>query len=127
MVVVTKKSGRPRRTVNYQRLNACCSQKFQFAKREVDFVGFSLGWEQYKPSSDKLVAIKQFPMPSQPSITDIRSWHELVNQLAPFMATAPEPFRELLKKPAGKRIYWDLQLQRNLKLAKDTICRLVGD
>lgn len=104
-------------------------EKFQFAKREVDFVGFSLGWEQYKPSGDKLAAIKNFPMPSQPTITDIRSWHGLVNQLAPFMATAPamEPFRELLKKPVSKKIYWDLQLQRCFELAKDTICRLVGD
>ncbi|MPC58299.1 hypothetical protein E2C01_052295 [Portunus trituberculatus] len=99
-----------------------------FAKRKVDFVGFSLGWEQYKPSSDKLAAIKQFPMLSQPTITDIWSWYGLVNQLAPFMATAPamEPFRALLRKPAGKRIYWDLQLQRNFELAKDTICRLEG-
>lgn len=104
-------------------------EKFQFAKREVDFVGFSLGWEQYRPSGDKLAAIKHFPMPPQPTITDIRSWHGLVNQLAPFMATAPamEPFRELLKKPAGKKIYWDPQLQRHFELAKDTICRLVGD
>ena len=48
-----------------------------------------------------------FKMQTQPSITDIRSWYGFVNQVAPFLATAPimEPFRELLKHPAGKRIY----------------------
>ena len=52
-------------------------------------------------------------MPSQPSITDVRSWFGLVNQVAPFLAVAPlmEPFRELLKKPATKSVYWDTAAQ----------------
>ena len=66
-------------------------------------------------------------MSEQPSITDIRSWYGLVNYLAPFLATASvmEPFRELLKKPATKRIYWNDQLSHRFLQVQDTICQLV--
>ena len=103
--------------------------KFRFCKREVEFVGYDLGWESYHPTSDRLAAIRDFPMPSEPTITDIRSWHGLVNQLAPFMATAPvmAPFRDLLKKPVKKKVYWDSVLQQKFEETKGTICRLVKD
>ncbi|XP_068219192.1 uncharacterized protein [Palaemon carinicauda] len=48
-------------------------EKFQFCQREVDFVGYELGWDNFKPGEEKLSAIKNFPMPNQPTITDIRS------------------------------------------------------
>ncbi|XP_068231981.1 uncharacterized protein [Palaemon carinicauda] len=88
-------------------------EKFQFARREVDFVGFNLAWEAYKPTEEGLAAIKNFPMPRQPSITDVRAWYRFVNQLAPFLATAPImiPFRELLKKRTGKLVYWNEALR----------------
>ena len=72
-------------------------EKFAFCRREVDFVGFRLDWHSYKPTEDRLSAIKTFAMPDKPTIKDIRSWFGLVNQLAPFLATAPlmEPFKEL--------------------------------
>ena len=65
-------------------------------------------------------------MPEQPSITDIRSWNGLVNQLTPFLATAPvmEPFRELLKKSTTKQVYWDDQLSHRFLQAHNTICQL---
>lgn len=44
-------------------------ERFQFARREVDFVGFQLGWEEYKPRDERLAAIRNFHMPSKPSIT----------------------------------------------------------
>ena len=49
--------------------------KFKFCKREVEFVGYLLGWDAYQPTADRLSAVKDFPMPSEPSITDIRAWH----------------------------------------------------
>jgi len=87
-------------------------EKFKFCRRELDFVGFHVGWDSYKPTDERLAAIRNFSMPETPSLTDIRSWYGFVNQLAPFLATAPimEPFRELLQKPQGKRVYWDSQL-----------------
>lgn len=59
-------------------------------------------------------------MPAHPTITDIRSWHGLVNKLALLMAIAPviEPFRELLKKPLSKKVCWDEQLQWKFDQAK---------
>ena len=103
-------------------------EKFAFCRREVEFVGFHLSWDSYKPTEDRLAAIRAFEMPVQPSITDIRSWFGFVNQIAPFLATAPvmAPFRDLLKKPKG-RVYWDAQLQQKLHQAKETVCQLAKD
>ena len=120
----------------YEFLTTCAAkgitlkpEKFQFARREVDFVGFRLGWDEYKPTDERLAAIKNFSMPNKPSISDIRSWYGFVNQLAPFLATAPimNDFRELLKKPSGKSVYWDEQLQEKFRRAQDTICHLAKD
>ena len=54
-------------------------------------------------------AIHNFPMPAEPSITDIRAWFGAVNQLAPFLSTAHimEPFCDLLKTSElrGKKVF----------------------
>ena len=69
--------------------------KFTFCKRNVMFAGYLLGWENYQPSKDLITSITDFVMPARPSLTDVRSWFGLVNQVAPFLAVAPimEPFR----------------------------------
>lgn len=79
----------------------------------MDLVGFHIGWDSYKPNEERLATIRNFSMPAKPSLTNIHSWHGFVNQLAPFLAMAPimEPFRELLRKPQFKRVYWDKNLQ----------------
>ena len=104
-------------------------EKFSFCRKEIDFVGFRLSWETYQPAAERLSAIRGFSMPEQPCIKDVRSWYGLVNQLAPFLATAPlmEPFRDLLRKPTGKKVYWDEQLQLRFQEAQETICRLARD
>lgn len=38
-----------------------------------------------------------------------------------------EPFKELLKKPAGKQLYWDDQLLTKFHQVQDTICQLDRD
>uniref|UniRef100_A0A0P4VNI8 Reverse transcriptase n=1 Tax=Scylla olivacea TaxID=85551 RepID=A0A0P4VNI8_SCYOL len=103
--------------------------KFSFCKRNVTFAGYLLGWEDYQPSHDLIKSITEFMMPASPSLTDIRSWFGLVNQVAPFLAVAPimEPFRELLKKPAGKTVYWDNTLDAIFTSAKDTIKNLAAE
>ncbi|KAK3889447.1 hypothetical protein Pcinc_006555 [Petrolisthes cinctipes] len=120
MVVVAKKSGQPRRTVDYQKLNAACKRETHhtrtpfdlvsgiprhtykttsdahwgfhqvelqedskrlttfitpWGRRQVDFVGFHVGWDVFKPTEERLAAIRNFDMPAEPSLTDIRSWH----------------------------------------------------
>ena len=79
-------------------------KKFKLAQKEADFVGYTISWDSYRPTNDMLSAIKEFPMPTEPSITDIRSWFSLVHQLAPFLVSTPimEPFRELLKPTTTK-------------------------
>ena len=84
-------------------------KKFRFCRREVEFCGYLIGWEGYRPCDEMISAIKDFPMPAEPTITDIRAWFGLVNQLAPFIANAEimSPFRDLLKskKLKGKKMY----------------------
>ena len=67
-------------------------------------------------------------MPDNPSIADIRSWFGLVNQVAPFLATAPvmAPFRDLLKpsNATGKKVYWDSELQQLFESTKSDISEL---
>ena len=86
-------------------------EKFQFCRDEVEFAGFLIGKDYVKPAPKILESIKSFPVPK--TISDIRGWFGLVNQVSPFFASRPvmQPFRELLK-PAekGKGIYWDENL-----------------
>lgn len=100
--------------------------KFCFCQREVDFVGYHLDWDTYKPTEERLTAIKDFKMPEKPAITNVCSWFGFVNQLAPFLATAPlmSSFGDLLKKSASKVVYWDKCLQKRFTQAKETICQL---
>ena len=71
-------------------------------------------------------SIKRFPMPDNPTISDIRAWFGLVNQLAPFLITTEimKPFRELLKSKS-KLVYWDEVLQSAFERAKQEICVLI--
>ena len=92
---------------------------------DYNFVGFHIGWDSYKPTDERLAAIQKFNMPEAPTLTDIRSWHGFVNQLA--TALVMEPFRELLRKPQGKKVYWDTQLQQKFLEAKEIICKLAKD
>ena len=36
---------------------------FQFYQQEVQFVGFNVGWDNYRPSDNTMSAIENFPMP----------------------------------------------------------------
>ena len=100
--------------------------KFKFCEKDVNFAGFHLGWDSFSPSIDTLAAIKNFPMPEKPTITDIRAWFGLVNQLCPFLPTNQlmQPFQDLLKSPQtkGKLIYWDEDLQSIFHKSRIEIC-----
>ena len=106
-------------------------QKFRFCKKEVDFCGYTVGWEGFRPSDESISAIRDFPMPNEPTITDIRSWFGLVNQLAPFIATASmmAPFRDLLKSTnlKGRKVYWDAELQNAFEKTKEALCEMAMD
>ena len=55
-------------------------EKFQFSRECVDFAGFRVSNTSIEPLPKYIDAIKDFPTPK--SITNIRSWFGLVNQLA---------------------------------------------
>ena len=89
------------------------TQKFQFCQDEVEFAGFVVGRNTVKPAQRILDSISSFPVPK--TISDVRGWFGIVNQVAPFFASRPvmQPFRELLKPAAkGKGIYWDENLTK---------------
>nr|XP_027210281.1 uncharacterized protein LOC113803674 [Penaeus vannamei] len=97
--------------------------KLHFCKRSVTFAGYVLDWEEYHLSKELVRSIMEFTMPTKPTLTNVRAWFGLVNQVAPFIVVAPfkDPFRELLKKPVAKLVDWDEQLQAIFSSVKDTI------
>jgi hypothetical protein len=105
--------------------------KFKFAEKEVDFCGFTIGWENFSPSMKTISAIKDYPMPPNPTITDIRSWFSLVGQVAPFLITTElmQPFRELLKisDPKSKDVYWDDNLKKLFEASRDRISEIAKE
>ena len=94
-------------------------KKFEFCKKELEFAGFVVGDGNVRPAKKTLQSIADFPVPK--TITDVRGWFGLINQVSPFYATRPVlmPFRELLKPPAqGKKIYWDENLTKLFEESK---------
>ena len=88
--------GRHRITLNLE--------KFHFAQDEVEFAGFEITDDTLRPCKRYIRAIADFPTPQ--SLTDIRSWFGLVNQVsyAFSMADVMLPFRELpVNRSTGTR------------------------
>ena len=116
-------------TVDYITL---CSQngivfnpkKFQFAKSQVDFAGFTISESGLKPTQGIMDAIQNFPKPK--NITDARSWFGLVNQVAYNISTSAmmQPFRDLLKPGQW---YWDENLDRAFEDSKQAILNMIKD
>ena len=94
-------------------------EKFRFAHDEVEFAGFEITRDTVRPCKRYIRAIADFPTPQ--SLTDIRSWFGLVNQVsyAFSMADTMLPFRELLKP--SKSFHWDEKLQQAFEQSKLTI------
>ena len=93
--------------------------KFSFAKDKVEFAGFEITNDTVRPCKKYIRAISDFPILQ--SLTDVRSWFGLVNQVsyAFSMADVMLPFRELLK-PSNK-FHWDDTLQHAFEQSKLTI------
>ena len=72
-----------------------------------------------RPCRKYLAAILDFPTPS--SLTDIRSWFGLINQVSYAFAAADRmlPFRQLLK--AGSQFYWNAELDALFNQSKQVI------
>ena len=71
-------------------------KKFQFSEMEVDYAGFHISASNVRPLPKCIDSIAQFPQPK--NISDIRSWHGLVHQVAHYgkISEIMAPFRPLL-------------------------------
>ena len=100
-------------------------EKFNWGKRELEFLGFWIKEDGVKPTQETLAAITDFPRPTD--ITGIRLFYGLVVQVA-FAFAKTElmmPFRNLLSKNA---VYaWSPELQRAFESPKSEIAKLVAD
>ena len=85
-------------------------QKFQFAQLKFNFTGFHISMNDIKPLPKYLNSIQNFPTPS--SVTDIRSWFGLVNQVANYaqLRDLMAPFKPFLSPRV--KFYWTPELEK---------------
>ena len=100
-------------------------EKFQFALDEVEFAGFEITCNTVRPCKKYLRAISDFPTPR--SITDVRSWFGLVNQVSYAFSMADQmlPFRDLLKP--NKEFNWNEDLQTTFDQSKIAITQEIAN
>ena len=100
-------------------------EKFQFAQSTVNFAGFRITKESVEPLPKYLDAIRGFPTPK--SITDIRSWFGLVNQVSHYsqLRDMMSPFRKFLS-PKEKFI-WTEELDGIFEESKAQILEAIHE
>ena len=84
---------------NCSKLNIAISKRKLTFGRSIDFAGFTVSADGVLPDKAKVAAIADFPVPT--SVTELRSFLGLANQLGGFienLAILSEPLRGLLKK-----------------------------
>ena len=93
--------------------------KFQFAKRTVDFAGFRITNATIEPLPKYLDAIREFPTPT--SLTDIRSWFGLVNQVTNYaqLRELMRPFKPFLSPRTP--FLWSSDLESAFQASKEAI------
>ena len=97
-------------------------EKFKFARDEVEFAGFEVTKDGYRPADHIIEGIRDFPTPK--NNTDVKSWFGLVQQVAYTFSESSimAPFRELQSKK--KPFYWDETLEDAFQKSKEEIMRL---
>ena len=97
--------------------------KFQFAKRSVDFAGFRVSDSTIEPLPKYLDAIRDFPRPT--STTDIRSWFGLVNQVANYaqLRDVMAPFKPFLSPRCT--FSWSAELEQAFQASKQAIIEAI--
>ena len=92
-------------------------KKLQLAKEEVKFAGFVVSSKGYRPDPQLTAAISSFPSPR--TISDLRSFVGLVNQVASFVDDVSElltPLRPLLS--SKNEFIWETQHEHAFEVAK---------
>ena len=98
-------------------------EKFQFAKREVDFAGFRITESSIEPLPKYIDAIRTFPTPK--CTKDIRSWFGLVNQVSNYAQIRDfmSIFRPFLS-PRYK-FFWSSVLDKAFEESKEFIIQSI--
>lgn len=93
--------------------------KFQFAKRDVDFAGFRVSDATIETLPKYLDAIWDFPAPE--STTDIKSWFGLVNQVSndAQLRHTMAPFKPFLSPHC--KFSWSPELEEAFQLSEGAI------
>ena len=99
-------------------------EKFKFGREVLEFAGFEVNMDGYRPANRLVKAIAEFPTPK--SVTDVRSWFGLVNQVSYSFSESAlmEPFRALLRSKC-KPFYWDDVLDSIFQRSKYEIVKLI--
>ena len=99
--------------------------KFQFAQHTVDFTGFRITDTSIEPLPKYTDAIRNFPTPK--SITDIRSWFGLVNQVSNYaqLRDYMEPFRPFLSPRVA--FQWTPELDVAFQQSKESIIQAINE
>ena len=94
-------------------------EKFQFAQRSVDFAGFRVTDQTIEPLPKYIDAIRDFPSPT--SITDVRSWFGLVNQVSNYaqLRDIMAPFKPFLSTKC--KFSWNPELETAFQQSKEAI------
>ena len=102
------------------------TKKFQFAGETVDFAGFEVTMNGFKPSPRILESISNFPTPT--NITDVKAWFGLVGHVsyAASLGELMQPFRSLLSSK-NQAFYWDKSLDDAFERSKHDIVELVKE
>ena len=97
--------------------------KFQFARKSVNFAGFQISDATIEPLPKYLNAIRDLPSPE--STTDIRSWFGLVNQVANYaqLRDTMAPFKPFLSPRC--RFTWSADLEAAFQTSKKAIVEAI--
>ena len=107
-------------------LNSCREYNIILSKKKftigirVKFAGHIVGYDGTKPDPEKIQAIQDFPSPK--SITEVRSFMGLANQLGSFipdLAQMAQPIQALTKKETP--FLWSADQEAAFKLIKDKL------
>ena len=67
--------------------------KFNYGQTEIEFAGVIVTKEGFRPNPELVKAISDFPPPT--SVTEMRSFHGTVNQLAPYDSELSKKFEPI--------------------------------
>ena len=97
--------------------------KVMFAQKEINFVGYKLGWNGINANPEKVSAFQNFPRPK--NVQELRSFIGMVNQMGHFtteLAKAQGVLKDLIQK---KNVFvWNESHDKAFEKVKEVLTRL---